>query len=286
MTMLTVVSQGVAELEIKNISLQPLLGAYELSLGLIGKALNNVSELYWFTLTGAHVSLSSVAGIKKRLGIATAGQIFRTHAGGYGAHVSVEFKLTLQPHQITAMEDLCHDQDMTFELSVIGEGGGGPQGRSHLYETFSKMVPRSAWVEQLRSAAALDILLFEVPMPVSDPPPEQRAMIGSLRRAQKMFLEGNYPECVQRCRDVMDAIEADPVLANKHIETMKKLITSEDRRNMTREEREFVIISAVRNYTHLAHHPGDPEGPGYFTRNEAKQALTLSAALVARAFTS
>ncbi len=286
MTMLTVVSQGVAELEIKNISLQPLLGAYELSLGLVGKAFNNVPEQYWFTLTGAHVSLSSATGLKKRLGIAHASQIARTHAGNYGANVSVEMKLTLQPLQITAIEDLCHDQDMTFELSVIGEGGGGPQGRSHLYETFSKMVPRSAWVEQLRSAAALDVLLFEIPMPVADPPPELRAMIGFLRRAQKMFLEGNYPECVAHCRDVMDAIEADPALAKKHVETLKKLVTKDDRENMNRDEREFVIVSAVRNYTHLAHHAGDPAGTGHFTRNEAKQVLTLSAALVAYTFTS
>ena len=285
---LTVNSEAVADVQVEQVVLRRLIGAYELLLAIQGTTYAKPNNPCWLALHGAQVCISPVGGPRMALGMARPDRPERIQQSTNQVRVSAELKIVLQPRQVMAIEDLCNAQDMQFDLVLIGEGGGNVPGdhRFRTNDTLSKQLPRSAWINQLRDARALDIVVVEVPMPVADPSPEQRKIVDHLKRAEKMALDGNYPECVAHCRDVMDAVDSSPSAIQRYTQALKKLNEPDGRKNMSKEDREIAILAAVRNYTHLAHHQGGSGGTEYFTRSEAQLIFTLSATLVARRFSS
>ena len=283
---ITVLSRKVADVRVDNIALRPTLGGYELLCTISGTTLQPITSAgqtpYWFTIFGALINVGSTSGLKRLLTIARPDRPFRMQQEKERQlRIGFELKAILSPHQVAAIEDFCHEQELRFELVVSGEGGVPTQTekRDSIFDTWSITVPRSRWTEQLRSAGALDILLIEVPMPVGDVPPEWRASAEHLKRAQRMFVEGNYSECVSRCRAVLDLVANHPITKQKWTEALKML--DKERELMSKEQREIAILAAVRNYTHLAHHPDDAPGSDQFLRSEAKLLLTLTASAIA-----
>ncbi len=252
----------VADVRLERLDLQPLLGAYELLLVITGAMRQPVPSAhqspYWFDLWSALVSIDAAGGHRKRLGIARAMRPYRfVQSTEQALQVDMELRLTLQPAQVLAIEEFCHEQPMRLVLQPFGEGGDVQAPRTHgpITDQWSLDVPRSVWIDRLRTAGVLDIVSIEVPLPAIDPPEAWRDIVVHLRRAQKHWLEGNYLECVSACRLVMDATDGNAASVQRGVEALKKLAVPADRQAMNLEERQIAILSAVRNFTHLAHHP-------------------------------
>lgn len=284
MQRLSISGQTVAEVQVEHIELRRLIGAYELIVRIQGSSVIDPGASHWIMLHGAQMYMWVQGKPKQSLGIARPDRPERIATSDTSLTVSAELKLTLQPHQIAAIEDYCDAQDLHFDIVVVGSGNG-PALRGQFTPTvdqLSKEIARSEWIRKLRDAGALDIVVIEVPMPVAEPPEKLRALVDHLRRAQKMFLDGNYPECVAHCRDVMDLVDKTKGAVQHYAEALKKLSIAEDRKAMLKAEREIALLAAVRHYTHLAHHSDNPSE--YITPSEAKMILALSATLVARKF--
>jgi len=55
------------------------------------------------------------------------------------------------------------------------------------------------------------------------------------------------------------------------------------RSSMSKLEREFLLRSVVKHYTHLAHHPSAEGEIHFFSRSDAYMILAITSALVSRA---
>ncbi|MGH9809296.1 MAG: hypothetical protein ACRD9W_18935, partial [Terriglobia bacterium] len=197
-----------------------------------------------------------------------------THVG----HFTHGLVLPIQPAQLAAIERSRDAGDLTFELLATAVGWD-QNGQQDVQDDWRTQVPRSDWFEKLRSAKARDVLLLEVPLPLSDRPKEWEAITRELQRAEKHFRDGDYNPCVASCRLVLDELGhlkfgpgdwAGPLLDR----------IAKDRGGMTGGEREAALWAAVRHYAHLAHHGPSDGGVPHFSRQEAQLVLTMVATLV------
>ncbi|NJM36001.1 MAG: hypothetical protein HC850_16430 [Rhodomicrobium sp.] len=189
---------------------------------------------------------------------------------------AIILSVAIQPHQLMRLEDGRNNGDLHFSLEVAGEGGVGEDRRCNdpIQGELQGCVPRSAWIEQLRAARALDILLIEVPMPANEgsgkPPPAGQ----HLRQAQRHFVNGDYRACVGECRQVIESLGGNAEALNR---------LSQNRTSMSKAERLDALLACIRHYAHLAHHPTDDASSAHYNRDEAKFVLQLTAACATQA---
>ena len=144
-------------------------------------------------------------------------------------------------------------------------------GEQYLHGELSVRVPRSDWLQTLRSAGARNALLLEVPLPLEEDQNDGWSAVASnLRSAEEEYGNGNYRGCVASCRLVFD--ELGTLCGLKWPQELS--------RNMTKPEREDAAFGALRHYTHLAHHTVKGSGEASFTRAEAQFILSATAAAV------
>lgn len=68
-------------------------------------------------------------------------------------------------------------------------------------------VAQSDWLQRLRAAGARDVVLLQVPLPMTEVATETaNEMAGHLRRAEAHFGDGDYTACVGACRLAIDAL--------------------------------------------------------------------------------
>jgi hypothetical protein len=138
-------------------------------------------------------------------------------------------------------------------------------------------VPSSEWVASLNDARAADIALLEIPMPFVDPPPALKKVMEMLRRAQNLFLDGQYSESVSRCRAALEALGA---LQSRDGNWSSAAFTPHragQAKDMTKAQRETAIEAAVMHLTHLGAHPNEVQ----IDRRDAKFAIALTASILA-----
>jgi hypothetical protein len=189
--------------------------------------------------------------------------------------------LPIQPGQLAAIERSREAGDVTFELLASGVGTD-QNGDQPMQDQWRIDIPRSDWLQKLRSAGARNILLLEVPLPLVDQSKEWTAITNDLQRAEVNFRDGDYRGCVSLCRTVLDEVGhqkfgkkdwAGPLL--------DRLAT--DRTAMRAAEREGALWAAARHYAHLAHHASSDGGVSNYSRAEAQLVLTMVASLIAHA---
>lgn len=269
---LTVNSYIVADAKTEWVSLQPLVGAYELTFSLSAK-INSRREnkTRWIALHAARVRVRSANGQLNDLGLARPTQPIIIRQTDFISNADISLNLVLHPHQLPKLEDKRDANDLNFELAISGEGGVLEDASADcpVNETMWKQVGRSDWINQLASARALDVLLLEVPIPFTEASEEQRNVVSHLRSAQKYFVEGHYESCVSECRNVFDELGTT--------DGAFKALGSAPRA-MSKDERESAILAVLRHYTHLAHHSEIHGGGVTYSRAEAKLLLTLATA--------
>ena len=269
----------IAETSPQTVILQGVVGAFELQFPIRVRLAPKGTSRCEATLFSARVKLQTDGRGEQDVGSA-APKIPVTLEPGKGLLTDCPvFHLPLSLSQITRIEELRNGTDLTFSLSASGRGIDG-EYTHQVFDTWRFFVPQSDWILQLRNAGALDVLLVEVPMPLSEPNSELIGIKNSLVGAQRQFVLGNYSACVSSCRLVLDELGnksygekwAGPALAR----------LCADRDKMGKVEREIAIGAVVRHYTHPAHHSESDGGGANYDQSEAKFLLTLTAAIVAK----
>jgi hypothetical protein len=201
---ITVNSRIIAEARIQGVTLRPVVGAYELLFGL-DMAIHPQQEYpYRVSIIGAGVTLRT-GGNAQPVGFARPESSFDIRQGPHPHRMTPALVLPLQPGQVAAAERLRDTGDVTFELLATG-AGTAPNGDQHVQDQWRIDIPRSDWLQKLRSAGARDILLLEIPLPLVDRPKEWVTITKELQRAEGYFGDGNHSGCVASCRIVLDEL--------------------------------------------------------------------------------
>ncbi len=271
----------VAEVTPQPVILQTLVGAFDLQFPLRVRQSKLTSPRCIATIFTARASVDVSAHGPKELGCAIPKIPLRIEVGVGLASDSPVLHLQLTPHQLFCIEDLRNGGDLNFSLAVSGIGTDGEYPHQ-IFDTWRLFVPQSHWVQQLRAARALDILLVEVPMPVVDAAEEIASVRDHLRSAQQQFVLGHYNGCIATCRLALDDLGNRVHGKNWAGPALSRLCAGRD--DMAKQEREKAITAVVRHYTHPAHHSGSDGGDASYDRAEAKLLLTMTAAIAARAW--
>ena len=241
---ITVNSRIVAEARIQGVTLRSVVGAYELQLGL-DLTINPQHEYSRrVSIIGASVTLRTNRSGPQPVGFARPESVFDIRQGPYPNRMTPVLVLPIQPGQLAAIERFRAAGDVTFELLVTGVGTD-QNGDQPTQDQWRVEIPRSDWLQKLRSAGARNILLLEVPLPLVDQPKEWAAITNDLQRAEANFRDGDYRGCVSLCRTVLDEVGhqtfgkkdwAGPLLDR----------LADKRTDMTAAEREGALWAAAR----------------------------------------
>jgi hypothetical protein len=277
---ITVGSRTTAEPKIGSVALRRLLGAYELVFPLDIRVSAEDGQPRVLIIAGANVVVRASAG-GCPLGFARPQFPIRLVPVKYETSQNAILALTLAPAQIEALEDLRSGGDLDFDLTAMCEADD-KQNRHQVQEQLRVTVPQSAWIAQLRSAGALNILLLEIPMIIDPPSAIAKAAQSDLVTAQRHFLSGEYESCASYCRRAMEKLGEQAYGAEWWSSIWSDLSNKTNRELMTKEKREQATIATIRHYTHLAVHPEKDGERSQFSRSDAKFILSLTAAAAAR----
>ena len=184
---LTINSRVFADAQIQGISVHPVVGAYELRVGLlIAVAPAPEGEHCRAVIDGARVRMTTGGGERDDLGFARPDRRIEIATLPHQHRTMPTLSLTLQPGQLAAIEQSRGVGDLHFELDVMGVGTDR-RGSSPMQEVLHRDVPRSEWIEKLRASNARDILLLEVPLPFPEQSDSWQNISDELIRAETSF---------------------------------------------------------------------------------------------------
>jgi hypothetical protein len=281
---ITVNNRIVAEARIQSVTLRPVVGAYELLFGLDITVNPQSDYARRVSIVGARVSLRADGGSVQPVGFARPESPIDIRQFPHLNRMTPTLMLPLQPGQVAAMERSRDAGDVTFELLVTGVGTD-QNGDHPTQDEWRIQIPRSDWLQKLRSAGARDVLLLEVPLPVVDRPKEWAGITKDLQRAEAYFRDGDHRACVALCRTVLDEVGHQKFGKKDWAGPLLDRLSS-DRTGMSGGEREAVLWATVRHYAHLARHGASDGGVPHYSRAEAQLLLTMVASLVAFAQTT
>lgn len=278
---LTADSWNFADARIQGVTLHPVVGAYELRFGLfIVVSANTGSEHCRAVIDGARVRMGSGDGHRDDLGFARSDRRLDIETGSHQQRTAATLSLQLQPRQLAAIERLRGTDDLYFELEVTGTGTGRT-GAGPVQDVLRCHVPRSQWIERLRMAKARDILLLEVPLPFPEQSDRWRNISEELRRAERRLHDGDYHGCVSACRVIVEELGCEVFGRKDWDGPALGRLSSKDRREMPKSEREAAMLGTLRHYTNQAHHSPSEGGEVNYSRADAQHILTLVASFVA-----
>ena len=270
-----------ADVRIQGVTLNPVVGAYELRFGLL-IVVSAASEGVNFraVIDGARIGLRAGGGQPVELGFARADRQLEIITRSYQDRTTPTLSLPLQPEQLAAIEELRGEGDLYFDLEVTGTGSG-KTGTVPVNDTLRCHVPRSEWIEKLRGANACDVLLLEVPLPFPGESDRWDPITEDLRRAESRYRDGDYHGCVSACRVTVEGLGAEIFGSMDWTEQFPAGFSSTVRRKMSKTDRERAILGALRHYTHQAHHGPSEGGEANYSRADARHVLTMVASFVA-----
>ena len=277
---LTIGSRVFADAQIQGVTLHPVVGAYELRFGLlITASAAPDDEHYRALIDGARVGIGTDGGQRDDLGFARPDRRLEILTRAHLDRTTPALSLPLQPGQLAAIEELRDGGDLRFDLEVTGTGSG-PTGVGPVHDVLRCHVPRSGWIEELRTATACDILLLEVPLPFPEPSDRWRRVSEELRRAEGQLRDGDYLGCVSACRAVVEELGCEAYGGVRWDRPFLEALSS-GRREMSKSEREGAMLAALRHYTHQAHHGRSAGGETDYSRADARHVLALAASFAA-----
>ena len=284
---LTLGGRELARLRIQAVSLLPAVGGYEMQfvLDLTANAstyadADAADVPRRVTIIGARAAVSATPDETQRLGFARPEEPFEVTSELRGSRTRV-LHLHLHPGQLSALETLRGTGDLTFDLLLIGAGVSA-QPHEQVQDSQRIEVPRSRWIDMLRAAGAGDVMLIEVPLPLASPSGHSDQVRTALLSAEAQFRAGDYTACIASCRTVIQEA-GHRRHGQRHWAPQALDRLGQDRKDMTKGERESALWAILREYTHLAHHAAGEGGASDFSRADAQFVLRLTVAAVAHA---
>lgn len=186
-------------------------------------------------------------------------------------------RVTLSEGQILHLEKIRAGRDIEFELQLkmIAHGSHGSQP---LFESVRVPLNSSTWARVLTELQGPEYLVLGVSLPRCEHDHPLRFAVERVRSAHALLVNGRYDSAIADCRLALDSIiqitDAAPIL-----ETALRTPSSQ-RETLSKTERELLLLNALRNYTHLAHHLGPNGRPEYYSRDDAALTVSTTAALV------
>lgn len=276
---LTIDGRVIAEARIQGVTLRGMLGAFELMFGFYLSVKPKTQDPERLSITGARIRVSRQGEAWQELGYATPQWPFEVIAHQHQINMSPGLILSLQYSQINALEDLRDTGDLDFELLVFGKGFDA-NGEHTVQETLRTHVPKSVWIKQLKDAKARDVLMLEVPMSFVGSTKRDKEIHKNLRHAEECYRNGDYLGCVASCRTAVQELGYRKQ-KNKNWAGNALSALAGERNSMGKDAREIALFSALRHYTHLAHHSDSEGGVTSYTRAEARLILSMTASVLA-----
>ncbi|MAS87829.1 MAG: hypothetical protein CMH30_07645 [Micavibrio sp.] len=278
---ITVNSMIIAESNREQIWLKSLLAGYELNFNFSLQGLpERNGKKRWATISTARVHAKTAKSREYDLGLAhlETPLSVETHPDR-SIHAQITFHLPLVGAQLSKLEEIRDGHDIEFKIMIKGIGGDG-EYTNPVHDEWRVKISRSDWVDRLKQADYMDILLLEVPMLPKDVSDEWIDIKEHLEEAQKHFVNREYRACVSTCRDVIQETGQMRYGKKSWSNVLLDKLDKNARNEMNKEDRAGAIWGALRHYTHQAHHSKSEGGEKLYTRSEAKLALILTAAFV------
>jgi hypothetical protein len=189
--------------------------------------------------------------------------------------VSISLACDLDRARIEAIEHQRAGGHLSLDISISGRFDSG----TVLSATEPHVVNQGVWIEALAEMGYQRTLLIEVPMPDPNVQPELADAVALLAQAQAHLLLGHDRDAVGALRDVLEQVKLafgdddaiDPDL-------QRVLFTNS--RSMTKGERLRVLRRALILVTHPARHRDQVSVAIDWSRIDAMQMITMTAAFV------
>ena len=190
------------------------------------------------------------------------------------------YQLPLSAENVLALEHIRQGFGLTFKVEVRGNANG-PNGLRQIYETLYFAVPQAHWLDLLRQVNVADVLLVGVSLPVAEHGTEIAAAVALVKRAHGFLLRGEYDAAVAECRRALESLWSGRGLAEQARGARKVLGSPlEERRSMSKLDRQLALGEAVMHFAHPAHHVDEKGDPEVFSRLDAALAVAAAAALI------
>jgi hypothetical protein len=187
------------------------------------------------------------------------------------------FELPLGEGQLFALEELRAGDDLNFRLKFAALADG-PNGVWPQHDEIGFKVNLSDWARVLKELQGPEYMVIGIAMPTCTQNHALAESVERIRRAHAHLVDGRFDAVVSECRI---AIESAGSAAGEQTAISAAVQRSKSaKREMTKLEREFSLVEAVRHYTHLAHHVDDQGGAEYYSRDDANMILAIATALV------
>lgn len=207
------------------------------------------------------------------------------------AAVRRSFALDVDPRTLDKIEQERNEQDISFELEVLGTAtvfalrNANFQHASSFPEPLGvepllfepqlakadirHQIPQSDWIMLLDQMGYARILLYEIPWPKSDDD-KLNGAISYFESARESFLSGFYTDAVVKVRKSLESACSAIGCEQAMNEAWGKL--SNNRKAMEHGERFLLVWGSIRHLANLAAHPGEN-----YSREEAHYILGMSA---------
>jgi hypothetical protein len=275
-------SRIIADTKVQSVSGRKGIGTYQLrfSVELVVPAWPNEPNTATLRNMRSRIFAGAGRGDVQYLGIAEAEAPLAIQPTQYSQQQGLLFDLDLTPQQLFALEEIRNGGDLYFVLHLMGETQG-MHGALPAHDDIHYHVTLSDWARVLRELDYDDILVVGVVLPQVGPDSKVLQAVTLIRQAHGDLHFGRYDAVVNRCRHALDSIhialgEKDAV--NVAVEKFKN-----QRRMMTKLERELLIGEVARHYTQLAHHVDGQGEPEWYSRSDALFLLGFAAAAVCSA---
>jgi hypothetical protein len=265
----------IAEEKPANISLRAVVGDYELIFGITFTVDPQREVAHSLTVHSGRINARTPAG-QRDVGTARPSlpSTIQQHANpGYAA---LELFLPLAPSQLMALDEHHGGGDIDFDITLAGLNDAKHPSDAPQHQVVRGHIGQKAWIDQLAAVKAKDILILEVPMPIAGGSDRQKAAVGHLIQAQKLFLNGLYTESMSECHKALEEFESTKGAMN-----WQALGAKTDREALGKAERLRAIVGVVRHFTHPASHSASRSGIAEYSRADAKLMLTTLAAFMA-----
>lgn len=261
----------LADISRIHVSGLPGLGSHTLLINLHCMARSLETEIFL-----RHLTLRVEWGGKeqRRIGFAVPEQAQPVRMSSSGQQ-SLDFRLTLMPQQLEAIETRRNGGDFRLTIWLTGEVSQG-NDTATITESGEHHVRQQDWVEVLERMEYRRSLLYEVTLP--DPESGAEPVAGIIRKAQHHLLRGHYDECVAECRKLF---EVYPLSKEDEAQLRRAREKSNSGRggkeSMDIPERLALLRDAVKCATHPAHHNHASDG---YSRDQARALLTTAVVMM------
>lgn len=270
---LAVNNRIIASVQPPTVQLIPVLGAFELAILMRGAVNATTDGIYrWLTIASARISMRPKAGDPIQLGRAVPDNNVVVRQVSNPGYFDFALKLSLHPYQLERLEAERDGGDLTLILSLLARAGSSDKQDGDWEQHVGDMqivVPESAWIAELNRSKAGRLLLLEIRLPTGAArhPAEKH-----LLRAQELLATGDWRNCVSECRQFAEELGGTRLAPA--IEMLRG-----DRKVMTKDDREALIIASLQHYSHPAAHSESRHGELDYSRADAKLALSLAVSL-------